>query len=121
MAVDVVVGHLGYMKADNGVDHPGFKDFLDLVRDGNCWVKTSGAYRITTSEQTPYRDVVPIARALIEANQDRIIWGTDWPHPYFSGRMPNDGALLDQIADWTSDQTLRRKILVDNPRVLYGF
>ena len=121
MAVDVSVGHLGYMKTDNGVHHPGFQEFLDLLRDGHCWVKVSGSYRITTSARTPYADVTPFARALIEANEDRIIWGTDWPHPALKANMPNDGALLDQLPDWAPDEAVRRKILVENSERLYGF
>jgi predicted TIM-barrel fold metal-dependent hydrolase len=120
MAVDVVVGHLGYMKTSHGIDNPGFQEFLELVRDGHCWVKLSGSYRITTEDTLPYGDVTLIAQALVEANPDRIIWGTDWPHPTFSGNMPNDGGLFDQLATWVPDETVRQKILVDNPGVLYG-
>jgi len=101
MAVDVSFGHLGYMKTDVGLEHPGFQEFLNLLRDGNAWVKLTGTYRITTSPVTPYDDVNPYARALIDANEDRIVWGTDWPHPFVKG--------------------LRKKILVDNPEALYGF
>lgn len=121
MAVDVSFGHLGYMKTDNGLQHPGFQEFLDLMRDGNCWVKLTGTYRITTTPTTPYRDVDPFARALIEANEDRVVWGTDWPHPSLKGIMPNDGALMDQLADWVPDASVREKILLDNPEALYGF
>ncbi len=121
MAVDVSFGHLGYMKTNNGVNHPGFQAFLDLLRDGNCWAKMTGTYRITTSSSTPYHDVTPYAKALIEANEDRIVWGTDWPHPSLKGVMPNDGALMDQLADWAPDEAVRKKILVDNAETLYGF
>jgi predicted TIM-barrel fold metal-dependent hydrolase len=121
MAVDVSVGHLGYMRTDHGIDHPGFREFLDLVRDGKCWVKLSGSYRVTTMGTTPYTDVAPYARALIEANEDRVIWGTDWPHPALKGNMPNDGALMDQLSEWAPDETVRRKIMVDNSETLYGF
>lgn len=121
MAVDVSVGHLGYMKTDQGIEHPGFLEFLDLLRDGSCWVKVSGSYRVTCVDMTPYDDVVPFAQALIEANEDRVLWGTDWPHPVFKGNMPNDGALMAQLATWAPDDGLRKKILVDNPSVLYGF
>lgn len=62
-----------------------------------------------------------IPLAIIEANEERIVWGTDWPHPAMKGNMPNDGALLDQLADWAPSEALRRKILVDNPESLYGF
>jgi len=121
MAVDVSIGHLGYMRSDHGLEHPGFQDLLGAVRDGHCWVKLSGSYRITTSSTTPYEDVAPIARALIEANEDRIVWGTDWPHPVFTGNMPNDGALMDQLIDWVPNEAVRKKILVDNAEALYGF
>ena len=121
MAVDVSFGHLGYMKTDHPITNKGFQALLSLLRDGNSWVKLSGSYRITTSPSTPYDDVKPYAQALIAANEDRIIWGTDWPHPVFSGNMPNDGALTNMLADWAPDMVLRRKILVDNPTLLYGF
>ncbi|MBT5659865.1 MAG: amidohydrolase family protein [Rhodospirillaceae bacterium] len=121
MAVDVCVGHLGYMKTSHGLDHPGFQEFLNLVRHGRCWVKLSGSYRITTSDLPPYSDVKPLAQALIEANEDRILWGTDWPHPVFKGTMPNDGPLMDQLGTWAPDEKVRKKILVDNPSALYGF
>lgn len=121
LPVDISVGHLGYMKTSEGVAHPGFQDFLNLVRDGRCWVKLTGAYRITTSDQTPYLDVTPIAQALIEANQDRMLWGTDWPHVATYGFMPNDADLLDQVLDWTTDTKIQQKIFVDNPVGLFGF
>ncbi len=121
MAVDVSFGHLGYMKTDNPVNHPGFQALLNLLRDGKSWVKLTGSYRITTSPSTPYDDVSPYAKALLAANEDRIVWGTDWPHPVFKGNMPNDGALIDQLADWAPTEALRKKILVDNPEALYGF
>ena len=121
MAVDVSFGHLGYMKTDNPISHPGFQALLNLLRDGNSWIKLTGTYRITTSPSTPYDDVKPFAQALIAANEDRIVWGTDWPHPVFKGNMPNDGALMDQLADWAPDEALRKKILVNNAESLYGF
>jgi 2-pyrone-4,6-dicarboxylate lactonase len=121
MAVDVSVGHLGYMKTDHGIDHPGFQEFLDLLKDGHCWVKVSGSYRVTCDDVPPYNDVEPFAQALIEANEERVLWGTDWPHPVFKGTMPNDGALMEQLLSWAPDENLRKKILVDNPHSLYGF
>lgn len=119
--VDVVVGHLGYMKTSEGLDNPGFREFMDLLRDGKCWAKLTGTYRVTTNDAPPYDDVVPVAQTLIEAAPERMIWGTDWPHPFHYRTMPNDGYLLDQLADWTSDEAMRRKILVENPETLYGF
>ncbi len=118
--VDIVVGHLGYMKSPATIENPGFQEFLDLVRDGNWWVKLTGSYRITGAEQPPYPDVIPVAQALIEANSDRMIWGSDWPHPIHYRGMPNDAYLLDQLLDWTDTATIQ-KILVDNPARLFGF
>lgn len=121
LPVDVVVGHLGYMKTSEGLDNPGFREFLDLLRDGKCWAKMTGTYRITQADAPPYDDVVPVARAILDAAPDRVIWGSDWPHPFHYRTMPNDGYLLDQLADWTSDEALIHKTLVENPETLYGF
>lgn len=121
-AVDIVVGHLGYMKTSHGIDHPGFKELVAMVKDGSCWAKLTGSYRITTEPSTPYPDVVPFAQQLIAANPNRVVWGTDWPHPTFYGAMPNDGYLFDQLGVWTdNDQAMIKQILVKNPEVLYGF
>ena len=130
--VPVVFDHFGRAQAALGVEQPGFADFLELVRSGNAYVKISGAYRI--SKQPPdYADAAPIAKALIAANPERIIWGTDWPHPN-SDPMPGFGAvdvrpftpiddarLLNQLPVWAPDPATRKKILVDNPARLYGF
>lgn len=118
---DMVFGHLGYMKASNGITHPGFQDFLSLLREGRCWSKLTGAYRVTEKYAPPYDDIVPLARAIIEANPKHVIWGSDWPHPWHYREMPNDGYLLDQMQHWTDDPEIIKQILVDNPTRLYGF
>jgi predicted TIM-barrel fold metal-dependent hydrolase len=128
----VVFDHFGGARAALGIDQPGFSDLLDLVRSGRAYVKISGAYRGST--QAPdYADVIPFAQALIAANADHIVWGTDWPHPDTTtppGRRPtdvtpmlqiDDGRLLNQLAVWAPDAAIRKKILVDNPARLYGF
>ena len=128
----VVFDHFGGARAALGLDQPGFADLVELVHSGKAYVKISGAYRAST--QAPdYADVVPFAKALIAANADRVVWGTDWPHPDTTmtpGRRPtdvtpmlqiDDGRLLNQLAVWAPDAALRRKILVDNPARLYGF
>lgn len=120
LPVSVVVDHMGHMHTEHGIDHPGFQALLDLVRDGVCWVKVSGNYRIS-SEGPPYRDAIPFARALIEAAPQHMVWGTDWPHPALNDHMPNDGDLLDALDDFAPDADLKRAILVDNPATLYGF
>jgi len=121
LPVDISVGHFGYMPAALGVAHPEFRKFLDLVREGRTWVKFTAPYRITGLATTPYDDVIPVAHALAEAGPDRILWGTDWPHPICPVPMPNDGDLTDHLADWIPDAGLRQRILVDNPARLYGF
>ena len=90
------------------------------MRDGVCWAKLSGNYRISAAGP-PYADAVPFARALIEAGPERMLWGTDWPHPALNDLMPNDGDLLDALDDYAPEPDLKRAILVDNPARLYGF
>ncbi len=118
--VDVVLGHLGYMKTARGLDDPGFRALARLLRGGRCWVKLTGPYRISAAP-LPYADVVPFARALAEARADRLLWGSDWPHVMLKGAMPNDADLVDLLADWLPDEALRARVLVDNPAALYGF
>jgi len=130
--VPVVFDHFGGAQADLGVGQPGFSDLVELVRSGKAHVKISGAYR--SSKLAPdYQDIVPFAQALIAANADRIIWGTDWPHPNSvtpPGKQPtdvtplfqiDDGRLLNQLPVWAPDAAIRNRILVDNPARLYGF
>jgi predicted TIM-barrel fold metal-dependent hydrolase len=130
--VPVVFDHFGGAQAELGVDQPGFSDLVDLVKSGKAYVKISGAYR--SSKQAPdYADVAPLAKALIAANPERIIWGTDWPHPnsvtppgkQITDVTPlfqiDDGRLLNQLPVWAPDAATRKTILVDNPARLYGF
>ncbi len=118
--VDVVLGHLGYLTVGKTPDDPGFQALLRLMKAGRAWVKLTGPYRIT-SQPLPYGDTIPFARALLEANPERVIWGTDWPHVMLKGSMPNDGALADVLFDWMPDAKLREQVLVRNPAKLYGF
>ena len=127
-----VFDHFGGANAALGVEQPGFADLVELVKSGKAYVKISGAYR--ASKLAPdYPDAAPLAKALIEANPDRIIWGTDWPHPN-SVTLPgkqvsdvtplfqiDDGRLFNQLPVWAPDAAVRKKILVDNPARLYGF
>ena len=130
--VPVVFDHFGGAQAELGVGQPGFADLVELVKSGKAHVKISGAYR--ASKKGPdYADATPLAQALIAANPDRIVWGTDWPHPdsvtppgkQISDETPlfqiDDGRLLNQLAVWAPDAAVRKKILVDNPAKLYGF
>jgi 2-pyrone-4,6-dicarboxylate lactonase len=90
------------------------------MKTGRAWVKLTGPYRITTAP-LPYPDTIPFAQALLEANRERVLWGTDWPHVMLKGRMPNDGDLANLLADWIPDAALREQVLVRNPEKLYGF
>jgi predicted TIM-barrel fold metal-dependent hydrolase len=130
--VPVVFDHFGGAQADLGVSQPGFSDLIELVKSGKAYVKISGAYR--ASKLAPdYPDAVPLAQALITANPDRIIWGSDWPHPdsvtppghKITDVTPlyqiDDGRLFNQLPVWAPDVAIRNKILVDNPTRLYGF
>jgi predicted TIM-barrel fold metal-dependent hydrolase len=130
--VPVVFDHFGGALGELGVEQPGFSDLLHLVQSGKAYVKISGAYR--ASKLAPdYPDAAPLARALIAANSERIIWGTDWPHPNSTtppGKKPtdltplyqiDDGRLFNQLPVWAPDAAVRKTILVDNPARLYGF
>jgi 2-pyrone-4,6-dicarboxylate lactonase len=118
--VDVVFGHLGYMRTDIGLGAPGFQALLRLMQRGRCWVKLTGPYRISATA-LPHADVTPFARALLRAAPDRVVWGSDWPHVMVKGPMPNDGDLADLLPEWIPDEDQRRRVLVDNPARLYGF
>jgi predicted TIM-barrel fold metal-dependent hydrolase len=129
--VAVVFDHFGGAWAELGPQQPGFAELVELVRSGQVYVKISAAYRV--SRLAPdYADVVPLAQALIGANPDRVVWGTDWPHPATTppgGKATDvtplmqidDGRLLNQLPVWAPDPAIRKKILVDNPARLYAF
>ena len=111
---------MGRTDARAGTDTPGFQSLVRLVGEGGCWVKMSGAHRLST-RAPDYPDARPFHEALVRANPDQLVWGTDWPHPRIEGEMPNAGHLLDLFNEWTPDANVRRKILADNPARLYGF
>lgn len=118
--VPIVLGHLGYMKTALGVDAPGFQALLRLMQAGKAWVKLTGPYRISGGPM-PHTDTVPFAQALLNANADRVIWGTDWPHVMMKGAMPNDADIADLLLAWVPDAAQRERVLVSNPARLYGF
>jgi len=122
LPVDCVFGHLGYVRADKGVQTLGFQALLRLMRAGRAWVKLTGPYRISTGP-LPHADTQPFADALVAAAPGRLVWGSDWPHvkTEWTIAMPNDGDLADLLARWVPDVETRRRVLVDNPARLYGF
>ena len=121
LTVPMSIGHFAYQRATDGVSAPGFQALLDLMRRGNTWMKISGANRVSETDLPPYDDVAPMADALIEAAPNRIMWGTDWPHPNKFEVNPNDGDLLDAFGAWVVDPTVRRRIMVDTPAAFYRF
>jgi 2-pyrone-4,6-dicarboxylate lactonase len=118
--VPVVIDHIGRIDAALGLDQPAFQHLLRLMDDQNVWMKVSGCDRAT--RQGPlYADAVPFARKLVAEFGDRVLWGTDWPHPNHQGPIPDDGALVDLIAGVAPSEAARQALLVDNPRRLYRF
>jgi 2-pyrone-4,6-dicarboxylate lactonase len=123
----VVVDHMGRPDVTKPVDGPEFELFVKLMREHpNVWSKVSCPERLSVSgppaldgERHPYRDVVPFARRLVEIFPDRVLWGTDWPHPNLKNHMPDDGLLVDYIPDIAVSPDLRQRLLVDNPTRLY--
>ncbi len=130
--VPVVFDHFGGAEAAKGLEQPGWAELIEAVKSGKAYVKISGAYRLS-NKAPDYPDAVPFAKALIAANPDRLVWGTDWPHPdsvtppgkKATDLTPlyqiDDGRVLNQLAIWAPDAATRKKILVDNPARLYGF
>ena len=121
LKVPMSIGHFAYQPATVGVEAPGFQSLLELMRQGNTWMKISGANRVSQTDLPPYDDVKPMAQALIEVAPDRIMWGTDWPHPNKYEVNPNDGDLVNAFGEWVTDESLRRKIMVDTPASFYRF
>jgi 2-pyrone-4,6-dicarboxylate lactonase len=119
--IPMSIGHFAYQPAAAGIAAPGFQALLKLMRRGNTWIKISGANRVSATDLPPYDDVTPLAHALIEAAPERIMWGTDWPHPNKYVVNPNDGDLVDAFGDWVTDEAMRRKIMVETPAALYRF
>lgn len=116
--VPVVIDHMGRIDASHGLDQPGFKHLLKLMEDKRFWVKVSCLER-ASRQGPPYADALPFARKLVADFGDRVVWGTDWPHPNL-GHVPDDGMLVDLIAEF-ADEKQRQALLVDNPQKLYKF
>ena len=119
---ELVVEHIGKFFEPVGTDHPGFQALLRLLDGGRCWVKLSGAYMVSKSGPPAYADIGVLAKALVAHAPERMVWGTNWPHPMAApDAMPDDAQLLGLLRDWAPDDVTRRRILVDNPARLYGF
>ncbi len=117
LPVPFVIDHMARVKAGDGLEQPPFRELLRLMERPNAWVKICGGERVST-EGPPFTDAVPFAQALIAAASDRVLWGTDFPHPNVRS-MPNDGHLVDLFGLYTDDPATQKRILVDNPDTLY--
>jgi 2-pyrone-4,6-dicarboxylate lactonase len=117
LRIPFIIDHMGRVVARHGIEQQPFRLLLELMKNELAWVKVSGPDRVSSIGK-PYHDAIPFARALIEAAPDRVLWGTDFPHPNVK-IMPNDGELVDVLAAMCDDERLRRKILIDNPTRLY--
>lgn len=121
VTMPVVIDHLAEFDATLGIEHPCYQALLRMVGDGACWAKLSAPYR-GSARGPDYADMRPLHEALVRANPEQLVWGTDWPHPSIPAeRMPNDGRLLNLLLDWVPDADVRDRILVRNPARLYGF
>ena len=117
----VVLDHFAAIPAAAGVTQPAFDCLQRMLDSGRVWVKLSGPMRCSAAD-LPYAEVTPMAQALVAQHPERLLWGTDWPHVNMVGRaMPNDGDLLDLLPDWAPRPEDRQRILVDNPKLVYGF
>ena len=115
----IVVDHMGRPDVTKGVDHPDFQRFMDLMSGNeNIWCKVTCPERLTVAG-SPYEDVVPFYKAIVQEFEDRVLWGTDWPHPNMKSHMPDDGALVDYIPQIAKTGAQQQKLLVNNPMRLY--
>ena len=118
----IVFDHMGRIPEPAGVDHPAFALMLKLIDRGRTWVKLSSAYQDSKDGPPAYSDVSKVAKAYVNAAPERMVWGSDWPHPTEKAdAKPDDAILFDLLADWAPDEATRSRILVDNPAALYRF
>src|SRR5262249_20368302 len=119
----IVFDHLAHIRQPAGVGNPAFAVVVDLMQKGKAWVKLSGAYADTKVGPPTYADTIPLAQAYVKAVPERLVWGSDWPHPSEQSKpaLPDDAVLFDLLAQWAPDEAMRNRILVDNPAKLYGF
>jgi len=116
----IVIDHMGRLPPQAGIAHPAYKIILGLIEQGRTWVKIAGAYLNTRIGPPTYADATKIAQAYVKAAPERLVWGSDWPHPSEKNK-PDDALLFDLLAEWAPGEATRNRILVANPETLYGF
>jgi 2-pyrone-4,6-dicarboxylate lactonase len=117
--VPLVIDHMGRIDASLGLNQEPFGELLKLMKDKNVWVKVSGCER-ASRQPSPWQDAIPFARKLVEEFPERTLWGTDWPHPNLN-EIPDDGVMVDNLAEIAPAEKQRQALLVDNPARFYGF
>ncbi len=121
LPTQLVFDHLGNPTLPAGIEHPSHAIIRDLLDKGRAWVKLSGAYSNTKIGPPDYPDATKIAQAFVKAAPERLVWGSDWPHPTETVTKPDDAVLFDLMTVWAPDEKIRNRILVNNPETLYGF
>jgi D-galactarolactone isomerase len=116
----LVIDHMARLPQPEGAAHGAFAIVAEWLREGRTWVKLSGPYLDTRTGAPAYADVSEVARRYLRAAPDRLVWGSDWPHPTES-RKPDDAVLFDLLREWSGSDELARRVLVENPAALYGF
>jgi 2-pyrone-4,6-dicarboxylate lactonase len=114
-----VIEHVGHVPTAKGIDSEEFKFVLQCLDTGRCWVKLNP--RFSAQAAMPYSDTLPIVRKLVAHAPNRLVWCSDWPHPQYFKTMPNDGDLVDIMADWVPDEAVRNRIFADNAAECFGF
>jgi predicted TIM-barrel fold metal-dependent hydrolase len=117
----IVFDHLAHIPQPDGINHPLYARVRALLDKGRTWVKLSGAYGDTKIGPPTYADSSAVARAYVKAAPERLVWGSDWPHPTEKDKWPDDAVLFDLLLDWAPDEKVRHRILVENPAALYDF
>jgi D-galactarolactone isomerase len=117
----LVIDHTGKFLEPVSTDHPGFQTLLRLIDSGRVWIKLSAPYETSKVGAPSYADVGVLARALIAAAPERMVWATNWPHPSVQDNPPDEAVLMGALLEWMGDEETRHRILVDNPATLYGF
>ena len=120
LATPIVFDHMGHMPQPAGIDHPAFKIIRRLIDNNKAWVKLSVTYDSSKIGPPSYADVNKVGQAYVKAASERMLWGSNWPHPNETNK-PDDALLLDLLAVWAPKESTRRRILVENPETLYGF
>jgi D-galactarolactone isomerase len=122
LASPILFDHRGHVPVEAGTNHPAFAVMRRLLDAGRAWVKLSSVYQDSKIGAPTYADTTPVAKAFVQSAPERVVWGTDWPHPTEKADdKPDDSILFDLLAEWAPDAALRQRILVDNPVELFGF